>query len=134
METKLKVLLIDDNPDDIRFTRETLEASGQLGSLHVIEDGEKAHDYLMALDEAEMPDVILLDLYLPKKTGLEIMDLIKKDVKFKSTTVVIVTSSTANEEFFRAFNLPASACVQKPFDRTELRRVNEILSEVKTAA
>jgi CheY-like chemotaxis protein len=134
MQRQLNVLLIDDNPEDIRCARETLEASGHLENLHVIEDGEKAMDYLTALEEASMPDVILLDLYLPKKTGLELMDFIKREPKFKAARVVIVTSSTADEEFFKSFKLPADGCVQKPFDQEELRRVVDILAEEATAA
>jgi two-component system response regulator len=134
MENKLNVLLIDDNPEDVRFARETLEESGQLGHLDVIADGEEAMEYLDNLSAEGMPDVILLDLYLPKKSGLEIMRVIKNDPKFKSTPIVLVTASTADEDFIRQFGLPAAACVQKPFDKAELRRVNELLSSEEAAA
>lgn len=128
MTHKLNVLLVEDNSEDIQWTRETLLESQAVGRLDVIEDGEAALEYLKGLSDDFKPDLILLDLYLPKKTGLEILQEIKDNPALVSTPIIILTSSTANEEFIQRFNLPAKACLQKPIDLSEWSRLANALN------
>jgi CheY-like chemotaxis protein len=122
----LNALLIEDNPDDVLLTREALERSSLVNRLEVIGDGESAIERLLSLDEYSRPDVILLDLYLPKRTGIEVMDAIKQNRALDAVPVVILTSSTADEDFIRMFNLRANACLSKPIDVRALARAAQL--------
>lgn len=112
----LNVLLIEDNHDDILLTRETLEKSRLIGKLEIVQDGEEACERVRCLGVKDRPDVILLDLYLPRRTGMEVMDEIKANLDLSQVPVVILTSSTADEDFIRMYNLRANACLSKPID------------------
>ncbi|HTL69888.1 MAG TPA: response regulator [Candidatus Eisenbacteria bacterium] len=123
MSTKLDVLLIEDNSEDIQMTRETLAGNEHIGKLTIIQDGETAIERLRAMRRPHVPDLILLDLYLPKRTGLEVLLEVKGMPELASVPVVILTASTANEDFIERFNIRASACLQKPIDPTAFERV-----------
>lgn len=119
MENKINLLLVEDNPADAELTCEKLKSSKILHNLTVVEDGEEAMNYLKNMppyQNAEKPDLILLDLNLPKKNGIEVLKDIKGDDKLKYIPVIILTSSQADEDILKSYELQASAYVTKPVD------------------
>lgn len=116
---KIKILLIEDNPGDVDLTRETLEGCKILHDLDVVIDGEEAMAFLRkegAYRDAHRPDLILLDLNLPRKDGREVLADMKADEALRSIPVVVLTSSRAEEDVARSYDLQASAYVSKPVD------------------
>lgn len=116
----LEIYLVEDNPGDIRLTQEILAQSELPSSLRVAYDGEEAIAYLSALDETldtdPLPDIILLDLNLPKKSGLEVLDVLKNDSLLKSIPVVILTSSESEVDVLNCYTKHANAFITKPVD------------------
>lgn len=127
--TAIDILLVEDNEGDVRLTREALNLTKFYNKLHVVEDGEEAMAFLRKegkFANAPCPDIILLDLNLPKKDGREVLTEIKTDDNLKRIPVVILTSSKAEEDIFKAYNLHANCYVTKPMD------VNQFMHIVKT--
>jgi len=115
----IDILMVEDDPGDVRLTREALKGSKVLHSLNVVEDGVAALDYLRKVapyQNAVRPDIVLLDLNLPKKDGREVLSEIKSDDKLKRIPVVILTTSKAEEDVMRTYNLHANCYVTKPVD------------------
>ncbi|MGD8926550.1 MAG: response regulator [Thioalkalispiraceae bacterium] len=115
----IRILLVEDNPGDVRLTKEALKEAKVRNQLSVVEDGVAAMDYLHRKDEyadAERPDLILLDLNLPKKDGREVLEEIKQDDKLKRIPIVVLTTSHAEEDILRTYNLHANCYVTKPVD------------------
>ena len=115
----VEILLIEDNPGDIRLTQEVLNEAKVLNTLSVVKDGAKAMAYLRREEEfadAIRPDLILLDLNLPKKDGREILDEIKKDPDLKRIPVVILTTSSAEQDILKSYDKYANAYITKPID------------------
>lgn len=113
----VQILLVEDNPADARLTMELLGESKILNNLHVVEDGEQALAYLHKEGEygdASRPDLILLDLRIPKIDGPEVLAQIKQDPGLKRIPVVILTASRAEEDIIRTYDLHANAYVSKP--------------------
>ncbi len=113
------ILLVEDNPGDVRLTEEAFKESDIFNNLHVVEDGEEALAFLRRegnYPHAVRPDLILLDLNLPKKSGLEALQEIKADQNLRTIPVVILTSSAAERDFFRTQNLQPNGYVIKPLD------------------
>ena len=120
------ILLVEDNPGDAELAREALENSKFINKLHVAEDGIQAMDFLHrqgAYTNAPRPDIILLDLNLPKKDGREVLAEIKSDEKFKTIPVVILTSSKADEDVIRSYKLHANCYINKPLDINQFFKV-----------
>jgi CheY-like chemotaxis protein len=120
-----EVLLVEDSDTDVLMTREALEHDKMLINLHVIEDGVEAMAFLRREDpygRAPRPDLILLDLNLPRKDGREVLAEIKADVDLKSIPVVILTTSNAEEDILRAYGLHANCYVTKPVDSSSSLR------------
>lgn len=116
------ILLVEDNPGDVRLTREALEAGQICNTLHVTTDGVEALDFLHQRDEhddAPRPDIVLLDLNLPRKNGEEVLDEIRADADLESLPVVILTSSEAEEDVVRSYELRANTFLTKPVDPEE---------------
>jgi chemotaxis family two-component system response regulator Rcp1 len=115
--TPIEVLLVEDNPGDVRLTREAfLEANGNI-RLQVASDGVEAMEYLRrtgAYASAPRPDLILLDLNLPKMDGREVLALIKADTSFKIIPTVILTTSDAEQDIVRSYELQANCYLTKP--------------------
>jgi two-component system response regulator len=114
-----EVLLVEDSDTDVLMTREALEHDKVLINLHVVEDGVEAMAFLRREDphgRAPRPDLILLDLNLPRKDGREVLAEIKADADLKSIPVVILTTSNAEEDILRAYGLHANCYVTKPVD------------------
>ncbi len=113
------ILLVEDNPAEVRLTRRILDDARVLSKLHVAEDGLAAMRFLNRTGEyadAPRPDLSLLDLNLPKKDGREVLAAVKGDPEFKSIPVVVMTSSEAPRDILRSYELQANCYIIKPID------------------
>lgn len=115
----ITILMAEDNPTDVMLTKEALAHAKVLNSLHVVDDGIDALDFLYRrgkYTKAPHPDLILLDLNMPRKNGQEVLAEIKSDDKLKHIPVVILTTSKAEEDVVKAYGLYANCYVIKPVD------------------
>ena len=115
----VEILLVEDNPGDIRLTQESLKESKVFNNLHVVKDGESAMEFLNKkgqYKEVPRPNLILLDLNLPKMNGQEVLAIIKQNEELKTIPVVILTSSEADEDIVKSYNLHANCYITKPVD------------------
>jgi len=115
----IEILLVEDNPGDVRLTEEALKEGKILNSLNVVADGVDAMAFLHRegkYSDAPRPQLILLDLNLPKKDGREVLAEIKKDQELKRIPVVILTSSAAEQDIVKTYNLHANCYITKPVD------------------
>ncbi|MEA5622525.1 response regulator [Nostoc sp. UHCC 0251] len=115
----IEVLLVEDNPGDAQLTRIALEDSKISIHLNVVEDGVEAMAFLRKQEkyvEAVHPDIVLLDLNLPRKDGREVLAEIKGDENLRRIPVVILTTSQAEEDILKAYNLCANCYITKPVD------------------
>jgi CheY-like chemotaxis protein len=113
------VLLVEDDPGDVLMTREAFEHHRIRNNLHVVSDGEQAMLFLRKAGdyaEAPTPGLILLDLNLPRRNGLEVLAELKADSNLLSIPVVILTTSQAQEDVLRSYSLHANAYISKPVD------------------
>jgi CheY-like chemotaxis protein len=113
----INILLVEDNPGDVRLTQEALKEGNLLNTLSVVMDGEEALDYLYQRGEYKdesHPDLILLDLNLPKRNGHEVLAEIKKDETLKRIPVVVLTTSEDEKDVLTSYNLFASSYIVKP--------------------
>jgi CheY-like chemotaxis protein len=116
------ILMADDDADDRMLTKDALEESRVANELHFVEDGEELMDFLNRRGkhaDAPKPGLILLDLNMPKKDGREALKELKEDPELKRIPVVVMTTSKAEEDVFRSYDLGASSFITKPvtFDR-----------------
>jgi len=128
----IDILMVEDDPGDVRLTREALKGSKLLHSLNVVEDGVAALDYLRRnapYQDAVRPDLVLLDLNLPKKDGREVLAAMKQDDALRAIPVVILTTSQAEEDVLRAYNLNANCYVTKPVDFDQFMRIVRTIEE-----
>ena len=115
----VEILLVEDNPGDARLTREALKDAKVYSNLHWVKDGVEAMQFLRRQGKyasVPRPDIILLDLNLPKKDGREVLQDIKNDGDLKRIPVVVLTTSKAEEDVLRTYNLHANCYVTKPVD------------------
>ena len=122
----VEILLVEDNPGDVRLVKESLKDIKVLNNLRVAKDGQEALDFLHREgDYAEVPhpDLILLDLNLPKKDGREVLAEIKVDDNLKRIPVVVLTTSKAEEDILKSYNLQANCYITKPVDLDEFIKV-----------
>ena len=113
----IEVLLVEDNPGDVRLTQEAFRITNMLVHLHVASDGVEAMDFLKHAGphaRAPRPDLILLDLNLPKMDGREVLDRIKKDDSLKTIPTVILTTSAAEADIVNSYQLQANCYLSKP--------------------
>lgn len=116
---RIEILLVEDNPGDIDLAREALESNKIINNLHVARDGEEAMCFLQKKApflEAPRPDLIILDLNLPKKDGREVLAEIKADDLLRTIPIVVLTSSKAEEDIVKSYNLHANCYITKPLD------------------
>lgn len=122
----IEILMVEDNPGDVRLTREALKHHKVSNELHVVEDGVAALDFLHRrppYEHAPRPDLVLLDLNLPRKDGRQVLASIKSDELLKTIPVVILTTSQAEEDVVRAYKLNANCYVTKPVDFEQFKRI-----------
>ncbi|MBF0096810.1 MAG: response regulator [Magnetococcales bacterium] len=115
----IDILLVEDNPGDIALTQEALQESKIYNRLHVVCDGEQAMAFLRGqngFQNAPRPDLILLDLNLPRRNGREILQEIKQDRSLKAIPVVVLTTSNAEKDIVSSYELHANCYVSKPVD------------------
>lgn len=113
----IELLLVEDNPGDVRLTVEALKEGKVVNHLTVVSDGEEAMTLLQRqgkYSNATRPDLILLDLNLPKKSGIEVLAEVKKDADLKKIPVVVLTTSEAEQDVLRTYELHANCYVVKP--------------------
>lgn len=122
----VEVLLVEDNPGDVRLTQEALKDGRVLVNLTVATDGVEALEFLKgsgAHPSKPRPDLILLDLNLPRKNGREVLEEIKADEDLKRIPVIVMTTSKAEQDIHKAYNLNANCYVTKPVDLDEFLNV-----------
>lgn len=116
------ILLVEDNPGDVRLTEEAFEEGCINNELHVVEDGAAALDYLYqrgSYEDVTRPHLILLDLNLPKVGGIEVLEEIKNDSELKSIPVIVLTSSEAEQDIVKSYELHTNAYLTKPINPDE---------------
>jgi len=122
----IDILLVEDNAGDARLAKEALKDSKMKNQLFIVDDGEKALSFLKKqgkYKDVPRPDLILLDLNLPKKDGREVLAEIKKDENLKRIPVVILTISKAEEDIIKSYNLHANCYITKPIDLDQFMKV-----------
>ena len=122
----IEILLVEDNPGDARLTREALSQSKVSNNLHHARDGEEAMRFLKREGQfanAPTPDLVLLDLNLPRRDGREVLEDVKRDPLLKHIPIVILTSSEAEEDILRSYRLHANCFITKPVDLEQLTKV-----------
>jgi CheY-like chemotaxis protein len=115
----IEVLLVEDDPGDVLMTQEAFEEHKVRNKLNVVQDGEEALAYLRRegrYADAPRPDLVLLDLNLPRVDGREVLQVIKEDQDLRRIPVVVLTTSQADEDILRSYSLHANAYVTKPVD------------------
>jgi len=128
----IEILMVEDNPGDVRLTREALKGGKVLNQLHVVEDGVAALDFLYRRaphQNAIRPDLILLDLNLPKMDGRQVLATIKSDDSLKLIPVVVLTTSQAEEDVLRAYRLSANCYVTEPVDLHQFNRIVQAIEQ-----
>ncbi|MCG2771629.1 MAG: response regulator [Desulfobacterales bacterium] len=122
----IQILMVEDNPDDVDLTKEALLDAKLTFDLHVVEDGVAAMEFLRqegSYREAPRPDLILLDLNLPKKDGREVLAEIKGDEDLRRIPVVVLTTSSAEEDVMQAYNSHVNCFITKPVDFAQFIKV-----------
>jgi CheY-like chemotaxis protein len=122
-------LLVEDNPGDVRLTQEVFKEGKVNNFLHVVYNGEEAMDFLHNVGRfanVPRPDIILLDLNLPRKDGREVLAEIKADPDLKRIPVVVLTTSEAESDLLQSYNLHANCYIVKPVD------LDQFIDVVKT--
>jgi CheY-like chemotaxis protein len=121
-DREVQILLVEDNPADVRLTVEALRVAKVANQLHVVDDGETAIAYLRQREpycDASRPDIVLLDLNLPRLDGRDVLADIKSDPDLASIPILVLTSSAAEEDIARSYELHANCFISKPVDFTE---------------
>jgi Response regulator containing a CheY-like receiver domain and an HTH DNA-binding domain len=122
----IEILLVEDSRGDIGLIEEVFEEAKIRNNLHIAEDGEEAILFLNKQGqflEAPRPDIILLDLNLPKKDGREVLQEVKEDDNLRNIPIVVLTTSKAEEDILKSYNLHANAYIAKPVDFDQFIKV-----------
>jgi CheY-like chemotaxis protein len=129
MTTKIEILLVEDNPDDVELAVHALRREQLVNDITVARDGEEALDFIFCRGPyahrsfQSPPQLILLDLKLPKVEGLEVLRVVKSDPRSKAIPVVVMTSSSEERDLVDSYRLGVNAYVQKPVDFDQFRNV-----------
>lgn len=121
-KSPVQVLLVEDSTDDADLMKAALNEGDLKVSVHHVEDGEEAVAFLRRAaghESCPRPDLILLDLHLPRKNGFEVLAEIKEDAELRRIPVIVMTSSDSDKTFLEAYDLHANCCVSKPVDQDE---------------
>ena len=132
MNRPIDILLVDDNPGDVRLTREALKEGKVRNELHVVQDGVEALAFLRRQGnyrDAIRPDLVLLDLNLPRKNGREVLAEIKADPDLRRIPVVILTTSQAETDIVKAYDLHANCYITKPVDLDQFLTVVQAIED-----
>lgn len=128
----IEILLVEDSPTDVLLTRKALEAHRVINQLNVVSDGEEAMAYLRRERQyagRERPGLILLDLNLPRKSGLEVLQEIKSDPELKTIPVIILTTSKTEEDILKSYGLHANCYLAKPVEFVKFTETISVLRE-----
>jgi two-component system, chemotaxis family, response regulator Rcp1 len=128
----VKILLVEDNPVDVMMTREAFANARVSNSLYVVENGEEAMDFLYKRGfyaSSPAPDIILLDLNLPKRDGREVLSEIKTDPSLKHIPVIILTTSESREDIWQSYKLQANCFITKPVDMEQFTNALESIGD-----
>ena len=126
------ILLVEDNPGDVALVEQAFEDRALPGTLHTVQTGDEALDWLYRRDEyatAPRPDLVLLDLNLPATSGHDVLETVKSDPELQRIPVVVLTSSQSEEDLIRAYGDFANACLVKPVDPDEFADRIEAFAE-----
>lgn len=129
----INILLVEDNPADVRLIREAFRDNKTKNDFHVEQDGEAAINYLNNLKSngiengTTRPDLIILDLNLPKKDGFEVLEKIKSNPLLRSIPVVVLSTSDSEEHIYKSYNLNANCYISKPVDFNEFLEVVKVI-------
>ncbi len=128
----IEILLVDDSPSDVFLTQHALNSMRMLNKVHVASDGVEALAFLRRegqYSHANIPDLILLDLNLPRKSGLEVLAEIKADPVLRMIPVVVLTTSSLDEDALKAYALHVNCFITKPFDFEQFKKVVSLMGE-----
>lgn len=128
----IKVLVVEDNPNDVAIIKRAMRKSDVKCELYFARDGEEALDFLYSqgeFEDAPRPDLILLDLNLPKINGLEVLAKIKEDERLKRLPVIVLTISEREEDMVKAYNSGAASYMTKPVDSKDFERLIQTVQE-----
>lgn len=128
----IHVLLVEDDPGDVRLTQEALKRSKLLVMITVVSDGEQALQYLRRMgpySSSVRPDLVLLDLNLPKVDGREVLAAVKSDPELRMVPIVVLTTSAADADILKAYGLGGNCYITKPVGFEEFRRIVRAIEE-----
>ena len=128
----IDILLVEDSPGDVRLTQEALRGAKVNNNMHVVNDGVEAIDFLQRNGEytkMPRPGLVLLDLNLPRKNGRDVLATIKADPELRRIPVVVLTTSEADEDILKAYDLNANCYITKPVDLDQFIRVVKSIQE-----
>lgn len=128
----IEILMVEDNPADVRLTKEAFADAKVLNNMSVVYDGEEAMEFLCRrgmFADAPRPDLILLDLNLPKKDGREVLAEIKEDPDLRRIPVVVLTTSEDERDILGAYDLHVNAYVKKPVDLDQFMKIVEAVED-----
>jgi CheY-like chemotaxis protein len=131
-QSPITILLVEDDAGDVLITKEALSASKVVNELHVVDNGEEAMSFLRRQDgyaDAPVPDLVLLDLNLPRMDGREVLAAVKGDDDLRRIPIVVLTTSEAEEDILRSYDLHANAYVTKPVDFDRFMQVVKQIDE-----
>ena len=132
IETTARILLVEDNVADAELVVDGLKNSAPGVSIHIAGDGVEALEYLRGLPESEpspLPDLVLLDLNLPRQGGLETLDVLREDARLRLIPVIVLTTSKSQLEINRSYELGAAAVLNKPMRLTDQRAMVQALCD-----
>ena len=125
----IEILLVEDNPGDVRLTKEAFRATDRETTFEVVTDGESAVEFVSRTSEPSLPDLVLVDLNLPGRNGCAVIEAIREDPQFQYLPVIVLTSSEDGEDVARSYDVRANAYLTKPTDPAEFvalaKRVEE---------
>ncbi len=129
----VQILLVEDNPDDVEITRRAFRKGRVANDLHVVRDGQEALDFLYRKGDfgidTPRPDLILLDLNLPKVNGIEVLQKIKSRDGLSTIPVIVLTISGREEDIIKSYELAANTYIEKPVEFDKFVRAMEVLGE-----
>lgn len=131
-ERKINILLVEDSATDVMLIRRSFEKSNLNYSLHCVEDGEKAIAFLNQQGDyrrAVYPDLIILDLNLPRLDGREVLAILKQDSRFKRIPIIVLTTSNARRDILSSYDLHANCYIVKPFDVHDFLQISSLIEQ-----